>query len=121
MFKKFLVTLLIVGGIFSVGNFANAAEKIDSSLNFQQMTTGSYYWARVVNCNEWISLRREPSVYSERIYKIPLGTVVKIYTGMLGEYSSSPTNGFYMTYYNGTWGWCLQEYIRKGQLAGSEP
>ena len=118
--KKFFSVMLLAVAIIFVGNNSASAEveKIDSGLNFQQMTTGDYYWATVVNCNEWISLRREPSVYSDRIYKIPLGTTVKIYRGA-GEHYGSPYNGFYQTYYNGVWGWCLQEYIRVGSHAGS--
>ena len=112
--KKFLAALLILGGIFSA-NFASAnVEKIDSVEGiFQPLTTGTDWYATVVNCNEWISLRREPSVYSERIYKIPLGATVKI--------SSNTENGFYRTYYNGAWGWCLREYIRRGEPAGGMP
>ena len=111
--KKFLAALLILGGIFSA-NFASAnVEKIDSVEGiFQPLTTGTDWYATVVNCNEWISLRREPSVYSERIYKIPLGSTVIVYQGQLGERSGSPNNGFYYTEYNGARGWCLQEYIR---------
>ena len=84
-----------------------------------QAHMGDYYWARVVNCNEWISLREYPSTEAPRITKIPLGSLVKIYQGQLGENSSSPTNGFYWTEYNGMHGWCLREYIRVGEHAGS--
>lgn len=42
-------------------------------------------------------------------------TTVKIYRGA-GEHYGSPYNGFYQTYYNGAWGWCLQEYIQVGSL-----
>ena len=119
--KKFFAMALICLGIFSVNFSANAAvEKIDSGLNFQQMTTGDYYWARVVNCNEWISLREYPSTSARRLAKVPLGAIVKIYRGA-GEHYGSPYNGFYQTYYNGQWGWCLQEYLRVGQHAGSQP
>ena len=89
------------------------------SASVVQAHMGDYYWARVVNCNEWISLREYPSVEAARLAKIPLGTVVKIYRGMLGENSSSPRNGFYWTEYNGMHGWCLQEYISVGEHAGS--
>jgi len=113
MLKKILVALMIVGGIFSA-NFASASvEKIESVEGiFQPLTTGTDWYATVINCNEWISLRREPSVYAERLYKIPLGATVIVYQGQLGEYSGSPRNGFYYTKYNGVYGWCLQEYIR---------
>ena len=119
MLKKIFVAVLICLGIFAVEHSINLSNvSANSNFQFQPLTTGEYYWATVVNCNEWISLRREPSVYSDRIYKIPLGTVVKIYRGA-GEHYGSPYNGFYQTYYNGAWGWCLQEYIRVGSHAGS--
>ena len=122
MFKKFLVALLIVGGIFSVGNFANAADKIDSGLDFQQMTTGEYYWARVINCNEWISLREYPSTSAPRLAKIPLGTIVKVSKyGANDGALPSPYNGFIRTQYNGQYGWCLLSYLRIGQSAGYMP
>ncbi len=89
------------------------------SASVVQAHMGDYYWARVVNCNEWISLREYPSTEAPRITKIPLGSLVKIYQGQLGERSSSPTNGFYWTQYNGMSGWCLREYIRVGEHAGS--
>ena len=80
---------------------------------------GDYYWGRVVNCNEWISLREHPSTSAVRLAKIPLGATVKIYKGLLGERSNSPTDGFYWTEYNGMHGWCLMEYISVGSHAGS--
>ena len=61
------------------------------SASVVQAHMGDYYWARVVNCNEWISLREYPSTEAPRITKIPLGSLVKIYQGQLGERSSSPT------------------------------
>lgn len=89
------------------------------SASVVQAHMGDYYWARVVNCNEWISLREYSSVESRRITKIPLGSLVKIYKGQLGERHSSPMDGFYWTEYNGMRGWCLREYIRVGEHAGS--
>ena len=125
MLKKFFVSALILIGFLGIGNinFANVnAQSIPNEFNLpiKPMTTGTYYWAKVVNCNEWISLRREPSTSSERIYKIPLGATVKIYRGMMGEHDDYPAD-FYRTYYNGSWGWCLREYIEIGAVAGYAP
>lgn len=89
------------------------------SASVVQAHMGDYYLARVVNCNEWISLREYPSTSAPRITKIPLGATVKIYKGQLGERHSSPEDGFYWTEYNGLHGWCLREYISVGEHAGS--
>ncbi|MBR1647690.1 MAG: SH3 domain-containing protein [Selenomonadaceae bacterium] len=86
-----------------------------------QANSGVWCRATVVNCNEWISLRHYPSTEAPRLTTIPLGATVKIYQGQLGENSSSPTNGFYWTQYNGMQGWCLKEYIRVGELVESVP
>ena len=58
---------------------------------------------RVVNCNEWVSLRERPDVNSERLEKIPLGAVVtECY-----PYSETFTVGVY----NGKMGYILSEYL----------
>ena len=101
--------------IFAI--FALAAVMMIGSVAEAHM--GDYYWARVVNCNEWISLREYPSTDAPRLTKIPLGATVKIYRGQLGEHNSSPENGFYRTEYAGMHGWCLMEYISVGEHAGS--
>ena len=112
--KKFLVMAFVCLGIFSVNFSANAAEKIDSELDFQQMNTGAYREAIVVNCNEWISLREYPSTSAPRLAKIPLGTSVRVYEGYLSDASNeeSPQNGFVQTFYGGMVGWCLVSYLR---------
>ena len=86
--------------------------------NLVPKTTNSWYWARVVNCNEWISLRAYPSTEAERLVKIPLGATVQIYHGQFGEGRNevhSPSHGFYLTRYEGMSGWCLIEYISVGE------
>ena len=102
--KRFFVVIVF----FAVMISASAA----------QAHMGDYYWARVVNCNEWISLREYPSTSAPRITTIPLGATVKIYKGQLGEHHSSPEDGFYWTEYQGMHGWCLMEYISVGEHAG---
>ena len=87
-----------------------------------QAHTGEEYWARVVNCNEWISLREYPSTSAPRLAKIPLGATVRIskYPAM-DNADPSPCNGFYRTHYNGMHGWCLIEYLRITGYAGASP
>ena len=113
--KKFFMAFTVLAAIL----ISSAAQAAAFEFSTDREFLPDFYWARVVNCNEWISLRKYPSVEATRLAKIPLGTVVKIYRGMLGENSSSPRNGFYWTEYNGMHGWCLQEYISVGEHAGS--
>ena len=110
MLKKFFaVTFIVAILIFCGNNFTNAAvEKIYSELNFQQVTTGSEWYGRVVNCREWISLRKSPSTQATRLAKIPLGAIVKVQSSAADGYPAD----WYRVYYNGAWGWCLKEYIR---------
>lgn len=58
---------------------------------------------RVVNCDEWISLRSSASTSASRLAKIPLGATC--------EYLSSASNGFYKVRYNGTTGYALSQYL----------
>ena len=54
----------------------------------------------VVNCEQWISLREEPSVNAARITKIPLRATVYLQ----GE---DKDNGFVRVYYGGYGGYVL--------------
>jgi uncharacterized protein YgiM (DUF1202 family) len=63
-----------------------------------QYTT--YY---VVNCNESITLRKQPDVNSGQITQIPLGSAV--------SYISAASNGFYYISYNGNKGYSLASYL----------
>jgi len=72
------------------------------------MTGGSDSYVgemRVVNCNEWVSLRSQPSTSSSRIAKVPLGAVLMECT----RYSSQ----FVYGNYNGQWGYVLSEYLSR--------
>ena len=107
--KKFLAALLICGEIFILENSADAAvAKIyNTEKSFQFLGTfESYRYGYVVNCNEWISLRREPSVYSERICKIPLGARVTVHWGKGDFYKV-----YYYDGYTGHEGYVLKQYI----------
>ena len=74
--KKFFSLMLLAVAIIFVGN--NVA---DAAARNERDFIGAAYEARVVNCNEWISLRYSPSTSSERITTIPLGAIVTVYDG----------------------------------------
>lgn len=58
---------------------------------------------KVVNCDEWISLRVSPSKEAERYMAIPLGETV--------ELVSEAANGFYKVKYQGYTGYALSSYL----------
>ena len=100
--KKFLsVMLLTIAVIFVSNTQANAATRDERDF------IGAAYEAKVVNCNEWISLRYHPSTYAERITKIPLGAIVTVYDGDVAG-----IDGFYPVEYHGMKGYCLKEYLQ---------
>lgn len=67
-------------------------------------SSGGESFAQVVNCQEWITLRSEPSTSAASLARIPLGAYVT-YLGPAG-------NGFYYIEYNGRRGYGLQQYLR---------
>lgn len=62
-----------------------------------------YMTMYVVNCNESITLRTEPSTSASEICQIPLGAAV--------SYISSASNGFYQISYLGYTGYALASYL----------
>lgn len=62
-----------------------------------------YMTMYVVNCNESITLRTEPSTSASEICQIPLGEAV--------SYISSASNGFYRISYLGYTGYALASYL----------
>ena len=77
---------------------------VDPYDHYVASTTSSTVWAgKVVRCNEYITLRRIPSTKGEEITKIPLGSIVTVYSGA--------ENGFYYIYYDGFEGYALAGYI----------
>lgn len=106
--KKFLTAIIFLISIILVSNSTEAVERSESDF------IGASYKSRVVNCEEWISLRREPSVDSERLAKIPLGTIVVTYDG-----SVEGINDFYPVEYNGIQGYCLRFYLKYESDAGA--
>ena len=77
---------------------------VDPYNHYVASTTASTVWSgKVVRCNEYITLRRTPSIKGEEITKIPLGAIVTVYSGA--------DNGFYYIYYDGFEGYALAGYI----------
>lgn len=60
--------------------------------------------ATVINCDEWITLRSEPSTSAASLDRIPLGATV--------TYLDTATNDFYKVSYNGKVGYALRSYLR---------
>lgn len=58
---------------------------------------------RVVNCNEWISLRSAPSTEAIALRRVPLGAYVR--------YVKDGGNGFTYVYYDDSLGYVLNDYI----------
>ena len=81
-------------------HFSECADHPGSHSGFKQA-----YCAVVVNCNESITLRSEPSTYSEDLAQIPLDAQLTIYDAI-------PENGFMPAKYNGILGWVLKDYSR---------
>ena len=63
----------------------------------------SVRYAKVVNCNDWISLRKYPDTNSVALRHIPLGAYVR--------YLGRANNGFYHIEYDGVSGYALQAYL----------
>ena len=61
--------------------------------------------ATVVNCNEWISLRRSPSTQAQKLAEIPLGARVEVVVS---------GGSFYKCRYDGKTGYALAQYLRIG-------
>lgn len=67
------------------------------------------YTMYVVNCNEWISLRKSPSTSATRLKEIPLGAAC--------SFIEEASNGFYKVIYNGTTGYALAQYLTTDKSA----
>ena len=57
---------------------------------------------RVVNCDEWVSLRSAPSTSASRLAVVPLGATVEAYYSV-GQFTRC--------YYNGLSGYILSQYL----------
>jgi len=94
------LTMILCLGVFSLSH-SYAAERSERDF------IGASYQGKVVNCNEWITLRYAPSVESASLAQIPLGTIVTVYDGPVYG-----INGFYPVYYKGMKGYCLKDYLQ---------
>ena len=65
---------------------------------------------RVINCEEWVSLRARPDKSSARLATVPLGAYVE------GYYYNSE---FVECCYNGQWGYILSTYLSNGNTSSS--
>ncbi|MBR1807301.1 MAG: SH3 domain-containing protein [Selenomonadaceae bacterium] len=90
MFKKFLASFLLIAAVFIVGAQDNTAE--------------ASWYAKVVNCEEYITLRVSPDYDARRILRIPLGTLILI----TDDYDDGE---FVSTRYNGVYGYVLKRYL----------
>lgn len=108
--KSILTAFLMVITIFSA---TPAQAQTDFNLNgdlknkFVELTVGSLPKGVVVNVNSYLTIRKEPSIYSSEVARITNGTSVGIANG--GE----TKNGFYYIYCIGKgWGYAHSNYIR---------
>lgn len=86
------------------------AESAKDTICYHYYDDGTPFYMMVVNCNEWVSLRSEPSVNATRLAKVPLGVWVYTY----GSFAHNPmgdNNTFVRVLYNGQWGWVLDNYL----------
>lgn len=60
---------------------------------------------QVVNCKQWVSLRRTPSTEAKRLATVPLGSIV--------TNCHSASNGFVQCDYMGQTGFILEKYLRR--------
>ena len=82
--KRMLLVLLVIALCIPAGALAEGTMKI-------------------VNCQDWVSLRSAPSTQAERLAQVPLGAYV---TGECDYYSE-----FSLCSYNGVSGYILNEYL----------
>ena len=87
--KRMLLVLLVIALCIPAGALAETAMKI-------------------VNCQDWVSLRSAPSTQAERLAQVPLGALVT------GEYD--PYAGFSYCSYEGVSGYILNEYLEEPAL-----
>lgn len=60
-------------------------------------------WMRVVNCEEWVSLREKPDAASECLAEVPLGAIV--------ENCSTKNKAFTYAEYSGMSGYIMSQYL----------
>lgn len=83
MRKKFFSLILITVMLIFIENLAQARNVEALTGTDSDFNSEYYYYTRVINCNEWISLRRFPSTSSERIAEIPLNATVVVFYDLI--------------------------------------
>ena len=111
MLKKFFSVMLLAVAILLIPSQTQA---YSDSWEAVRLRGGPTYQCVVVKCKEWISLRAEPSVYSQRLEKIPLGTKIEVY-------DAGSENGFVAANYAGRFGFVLEEYLKYVPGSGGAP
>lgn len=94
--------LLISIAILTLGIVASSAEMAEDTF------LGTM---RVINCEEWVSLRAEPDTKSERLAEIPLGTNIENCYRYNSEFVSCE--------YDGCYGYVLTKYLQQASSFGT--
>lgn len=90
-------------GFYKINYDGQVGYGFSTYLSLEKPSINSVRYVQVVNCNEWITLRSEPSTSASPLAHIPLGTYVK--------YLGKASNGFYRIEYRGVKGYGLQAYL----------
>lgn len=77
------------------------------------LAEGAPLTMQVVNCTEWVSLRKDPDPDSVRLLKVPLDAIVEDCTYV--------TDGFVHCSYNGFYGYILSDYLMVVEVTEPEP
>ena len=98
--KNFIASMLIVVVVAFSAN-ASAVQRSESDFDYRI----PFFYGRISNCQQFVSLRYAPDVYSECIIEIPLGATVSVK-------NRRPTSDFSAVTYRGQEGYVLSRYIR---------
>ena len=93
--KKFVLLLSVVLCLFMGTALAASAEDLGAM--------------QVVNCKQWVSLRKSPSTSARRLEKVPLGAIVTDCHPARG--------GFTQATYNGKTGYILSKYLAPADIS----
>jgi len=84
---------------YILNDYLGGSYSYTPSVSYGRVYQGIGY---IVNCDQWVSLRSSPSTSASRLCEVPLGAVVEVY---------SCNSQFSECYYDGCWGFILNEYI----------
>lgn len=90
-------------GFYKINYDGAVGYSLASYLSPTKQSKSTVTTAQVVNANEYITLRSEPSTSASEVTKIPAGAYVR--------YLGTASNGFYHIEYNGMTGYGLQSYL----------